>query len=159
MLFNTLFWYSAVSPKNSLPAITLITYRTRHRTTSNVKYKCYINESNKTSVINFIWPILPYKTSILGFQVNLRKAFVILIVALVLCHRRFSSIAFPRLPSPFCEVLAGLPLWVFTYFVLSVYNLAHNILEVYNVLVQIQFTESKTKRDIWYSKLGIRVVP
>ena len=37
------------------------------------------------------------------------------------------------------------------------YNLGHNILELYNVLVQIRLTTSKTKRDIKYSKLGIRV--
>ena len=37
------------------------------------------------------------------------------------------------------------------------YNLDHNILELYNVLVQIQLTTSKTKRDIYYTKLGIRV--
>ena len=36
-------------------------------------------------------------------------------------------------------------------------NLGHNILELYNVLVQIRLTTSKTKRDIEYSKLGIRV--
>ena len=28
------------------------------------------------------------------------------------------------------------------------YNLGHNILELYNVIVQIRFTASKTKRDI-----------
>ena len=38
------------------------------------------------------------------------------------------------------------------------YNLGHIILELYNVLIQIRLTTSKTKRDIWYSKLGIRVV-
>ena len=37
------------------------------------------------------------------------------------------------------------------------YNLDHNILELYIVLVQIQLTTSKTKRDIYYTKLGIRV--
>ena len=37
------------------------------------------------------------------------------------------------------------------------YNLDHNILELYNVLVQVRFTTSKTKRDIQYSKLRIRV--
>ena len=37
------------------------------------------------------------------------------------------------------------------------YNIGHNVLELYNVLVQIRFTTSKTKRDIQYSKLGIRV--
>ena len=36
-------------------------------------------------------------------------------------------------------------------------NHGNNILELYNVLVQIIFTTSKTKRDIQYSKLGIRV--
>ena len=38
-----------------------------------------------------------------------------------------------------------------------VYHLGHNILELYNILVQIRFTTSKTKRDIQYSKLSIRV--
>ena len=38
-----------------------------------------------------------------------------------------------------------------------VYNLGHNILEPYNVLVQIRLTTSKTKRAIQYSKLGVRV--
>ena len=28
------------------------------------------------------------------------------------------------------------------------YNLGHNIMELYNVLVQIRLTTSKTKRDI-----------
>ena len=37
------------------------------------------------------------------------------------------------------------------------YNLVHNILELCNILVQIRLTSSKTKRDIHYSKLGIRV--
>ena len=37
------------------------------------------------------------------------------------------------------------------------YNLGHNILELYNILVQVRFTTSKTKLDIWYSKLSIRV--
>ena len=38
------------------------------------------------------------------------------------------------------------------------YNLVHNILEHYNVLVEIRLTTSKTKRDIQYSKLGIGIV-
>ena len=38
-----------------------------------------------------------------------------------------------------------------------VYNPGHNTLELYNILVQIQFTTSKRKLDIQYSKLGIRV--
>ena len=32
--------------------------------------------------------------------------------------------------------------------ILAFYNLGHNILELYNVLVQIQLTTSKTKRDL-----------
>ena len=40
------------------------------------------------------------------------------------------------------------------YFVFT-YNLVHNILELYNVLVQVRLAISQTKRDIWYSKLGI----
>ena len=38
-----------------------------------------------------------------------------------------------------------------------VYSLGHNILELYNVLVQIRLITSKTKRGIQYSKLSIRV--
>ena len=30
----------------------------------------------------------------------------------------------------------------------NIYNLGHNILKLYNVLVQIRLTTSKTKRDI-----------
>ena len=41
--------------------------------------------------------------------------------------------------------------------ILAFCNLGHNILELYNVLVQTQLTTSKTKRDIYYSKLDIRV--
>ena len=41
--------------------------------------------------------------------------------------------------------------------ILEFYDLGHNIFELYNVLVQIQLTTSKTKRDIYYSKLSIRV--
>ena len=41
--------------------------------------------------------------------------------------------------------------------ILAFYNLGHNILELYNVLVQTQLTTSKTKRDIYYSKLDMRV--
>ena len=37
------------------------------------------------------------------------------------------------------------------------YNLGHNILELYNILVQVRFTTSKTKLDIWDRKLSIRV--
>ena len=37
------------------------------------------------------------------------------------------------------------------------YNPGHNILELYSILVQVRFTTSKTKLDIYYSKLGIRV--
>ena len=40
---------------------------------------------------------------------------------------------------------------------LKIYNPGHNILELYNILVQIRFTTSKGKLDIWYSKLGIGV--
>ena len=35
-------------------------------------------------------------------------------------------------------------------------NCGHNILELYNILVQVQFTTCKTKLYIQYSKLGIR---
>ena len=37
-------------------------------------------------------------------------------------------------------------------------NLAHNILELYDVLVQARFATGKTKLYIYYNKLGIRVV-
>ena len=37
------------------------------------------------------------------------------------------------------------------------YNPGHNISELYNILVRVRFTTSKTKRDIQYSKLIIRV--
>ena len=37
------------------------------------------------------------------------------------------------------------------------YNLGHNILQFYNVLIQIRLTTSKAKRDIQYCKLGMRV--
>ena len=40
---------------------------------------------------------------------------------------------------------------------LDSYNHGHNILEIYNVLIQTQLTTSKTKGDIQHSKLGIRV--
>ena len=40
-----------------------------------------------------------------------------------------------------------------------VYNPGHNILELYNILVKIRFTTSKTKLDIWHSKVGTRVAP
>ena len=39
-----------------------------------------------------------------------------------------------------------------------IYNVGHNIFELYNVLVQIQVTTSKPKYDIWCSKLGTQVV-
>ena len=41
---------------------------------------------------------------------------------------------------------------------LDAYNLGHNILEIYNVLVQIQLSTSKMNCDIYYSKLGTGVV-
>ena len=37
------------------------------------------------------------------------------------------------------------------------YNPGHNILEFYNILVQVRFTTSTTKLEFQYSKLGIRV--
>ena len=40
---------------------------------------------------------------------------------------------------------------------ISFYNLGHNILELYNVLIQIRLTTSKTKCNIYYSKLGIQL--
>ena len=36
----------------------------------------------------------------------------------------------------------------------SIYNPVHNILKLYNFLVQVRFTISKTKLDISYNKLG-----
>ena len=46
--------------------------------------------------------------------------------------------------------------WVLGY-IPKFYNPGHNILELYSILVQIRFPTSKTKLDIQYSKLGIRV--
>ena len=37
------------------------------------------------------------------------------------------------------------------------YNLGHNILELYKILVQVQFPKSKTELDIQYSNIGIKV--
>ena len=37
------------------------------------------------------------------------------------------------------------------------YNLSHNILELYNILVHIRLTTNKMKHDFYYSILGIRV--
>ena len=37
------------------------------------------------------------------------------------------------------------------------FNLGHNILEFYHVLIQTRLTTSKTKRDVYYSKLRIGV--
>ena len=39
------------------------------------------------------------------------------------------------------------------------YNLGHNILELCNPLAQVRFVTSKTKIDIYYSKLGMPVAP
>ena len=40
-------------------------------------------------------------------------------------------------------------------FLHKIYNLGHNNLELYKVLVQVRLATSKTKGDIWYRKLGI----
>ena len=40
----------------------------------------------------------------------------------------------------------------------TVNNPGHNILKLYNILVQAHLTKSKTKSDIWCNKLGIQVV-
>ena len=40
-----------------------------------------------------------------------------------------------------------------------VYNLGHNILELYDVLVQVQSATSKATHDVYYNKLGIRNNP
>ena len=37
-------------------------------------------------------------------------------------------------------------------------NSGHNILELYNIFVQVGFDTSKTKLAIWYNKLDVRVV-
>ena len=37
-------------------------------------------------------------------------------------------------------------------------NLGHNILELYNYLIQVRFATSKMKLDIKYNKLGKEVV-
>ena len=49
------------------------------------------------------------------------------------------------------------PYVMLVFLLLSSYNLGHNILKLYDVLVQTQLTTSKTKLDMYYSKLGIRV--
>ena len=41
----------------------------------------------------------------------------------------------------------------------NTYNLGHNILEIYNVLVQVRVATIKTKLIIQYSKLGIQFAP
>ena len=51
-----------------------------------------------------------------------------------------------------CSKLIKTPEWVN-----DGYNPGHNILELYNILVKIRFTRSKTKLDIYYSKLGTQV--
>ena len=38
------------------------------------------------------------------------------------------------------------------------YNPGHNILELYNILVLVRFITSKTKLNVYYIKLGTRVV-
>ena len=48
-------------------------------------------------------------------------------------------------------------LFKFDYLVLITYNPGHDILELCNILVQIQFTTSKMKLDICYNKLCMRV--
>ena len=37
------------------------------------------------------------------------------------------------------------------------YSPGHNVLELQFFLVLVQFTISKTKRDIWYNKIGARL--
>ena len=41
----------------------------------------------------------------------------------------------------------------------NTYNLGHNILEIYNVLVQVRVATIKTKLVIQYGKLGIQFAP
>ena len=43
------------------------------------------------------------------------------------------------------------------YLLGNIHDPGHNILELYNVLVQVRFATIKTKVDIQYNKLGIRV--
>ena len=65
---------------------------------------------------------------------------------LMLFLRSKLNITFSKILSYYLQSLNG-----------TSYNLGHNILELYNVLVQIQLTTSKAKRDISYTKLGNRV--
>ena len=45
----------------------------------------------------------------------------------------------------------------FMFWNIAVYNPGHNVLELYNILIRVRFPTSKTKLDIQYRKLGIRV--
>ena len=45
----------------------------------------------------------------------------------------------------------------YLFWLLTISNLGHNTLEIYNVLVQIRLTSSKIKRDIYCCKRGTRV--
>ena len=47
--------------------------------------------------------------------------------------------------------------WEFEFISSKNYNHGHNILELYNLLIQTRLTTSKIKCDIQYSKVGIRV--
>ena len=55
-------------------------------------------------------------------------------------------------------VLLTLNAYIVDYkYVFTCYDPGYNILEIYNILVQVRVTTNKTKRDIQYSKIGIRV--
>ena len=41
--------------------------------------------------------------------------------------------------------------------IFQLYNPGHNILELYNVLLEVRVATSKTKHDIHYNKVGARV--
>ena len=55
------------------------------------------------------------------------------------------------------EVLSYFHIWFYGLMPLLNYNPGHNILELYNVLVQVRFATSKMKIDTWYNKFGLRV--
>ena len=92
-----------------------------------------------------------------------RIALVYTIGAKCFCHSFYfldinSLLTFYICKKYFCHKSKQYDLYLYIKSVLS-YNPGHNILELYNILLQIQFTTSITKLDVQYSKLGIRVAP
>ena len=77
-------------------------------------------------------------------------------------HPKLLNSVFPKFSNLHCILLLSIPVifkglktnWIILNLI---YNLGHNILELYNVLIQTRLTTSKAKHDIHYGKLGIRV--